>query len=82
MNGVLPSEMVISYMVLQFGVICLQAAITVVFILLVFGVTCNGPVGALVGLTLLQGTAGMAYGEFVVTDSTTQLNINNPITAI
>ena len=64
MNGVLPSEMVISYLALQFVVICLQAAVTLVFTLAVFGVTCNGPVGALVGLTLLQGTAGMAYGEF------------------
>ena len=56
--------MVLSHLAVQFLVICLQAAITLAFALLVFGVTCRGPVGALVALTLLQGTAGMAYGEF------------------
>ena len=80
MNGVLPSEMVISYLALQFVVICLQAAVTLVFTLAVFGVTCNGPVGALVGLTLLQGTAGMAYGEFQfqtkMKDFSVTLNLN------
>ena len=40
-----------------------QAGITLAFALLVFGVPCRGPLAALVGLTLLQGTAGMAYGE-------------------
>ena len=42
-----------------------QAGITLAFALLVFGVPCRGPLAALVGLTLLQGTAGMAYGESV-----------------
>ena len=63
-NGVLPSEMVLSQLALQSCVIVVQAAITLAFALGVFGVTCQGPIGALVALTLLQGTAGMAYGEY------------------
>ena len=62
--GVLPSEYVISYICVQFIILLGQAAITLVFILLVFNVPCKGPVGWLVGLTILQGMAGMCYGEF------------------
>lgn len=50
-------------MLTQFAVICGQAALTLIFVLLVFGVPCNGPVGWLIGLTLMQGTAGMCYGK-------------------
>ncbi len=61
--GVLPSEVLISHVVTQFLILLGQTAITLVFILLVFGIPCKGPVGWLIGLTLLQGTAGMCYGE-------------------
>ncbi len=60
--GVLPSEMLIAHVLTQFATIAGQTAMTLVFILLVFEVPCVGPVGWLVGLALLQGTAGMSYG--------------------
>ena len=60
--GVLPSEVLFSHVVTQFIVLCGQVAITLVFILLVFGIPNLGPVGWLIGLALAQGTAGMTYG--------------------
>ena len=61
--GVLPSEYVISYVIVQFFILLGQTAITLVFILLVYNVPCKGPVGWLAGLTILQGMAGMCYGR-------------------
>jgi len=61
--GILPSEVLLSHVATQFLVLMGQTAITLVFILLVFAVPCEGPVGWLIGLSLLQGTAGMSYGE-------------------
>ncbi|TRY76558.1 hypothetical protein TCAL_02660 [Tigriopus californicus] len=65
--GVLPSEILISHVFTQFLVLAGQTAITLVFIFLVFHIKCEGPVGWIVGLTLLQGTAGMCYGLFLST---------------
>ena len=63
----LPAEYVLSYIAVQLLVLVGQAAITLVFILAVFSVPCEGPAAALVGLTLLQGTAGMCYGLMLST---------------
>lgn len=60
--GVLPSEVLIAHVLTQFLILIGQAAITLIFILIVFNIPCKGPVGWLIGLTLLQGTAGMCYG--------------------
>ena len=47
----------------QVLVILWQSAITLIFIFLVFNVPCQGSIGWVVGLELLQGIAGMSYGS-------------------
>jgi hypothetical protein len=47
----------------QFVVLIGQVATTLVFALVVFKIPCHGPVGWVIVLTLLQGTAGMCFGK-------------------
>ena len=61
--GVQASEVLVSHVFTQFLILCGQTAITLVFIFIVFGIPCQGPVGWVIGLTLMQGTAGMCYGK-------------------
>jgi len=63
--GVKPAEALLSHVVTQFSVLVIQAGITLFFILVVFSVPCLGSLALLVGLTLLQGTAGMCYGLMI-----------------
>eukprot|EP00095_Tigriopus_kingsejongensis_P001800 maker-scaffold10_size831480-snap-gene-0.20 protein:Tk01800 transcript:maker-scaffold10_size831480-snap-gene-0.20-mRNA-1 annotation:"ABC transporter " len=65
--GVLPSEILISHIFTQFLVLVGQTTITLIFIFLVFQVKCEGPIGWIIGLSLLQGTAGMCYGLLLST---------------
>ena len=63
--GVQPSEILASHIITQCGVMIIQTAITLSFILLVFNIPCNGPVLWLAVITLLQGLAGMSFGFLV-----------------
>ncbi|CAG9569104.1 unnamed protein product [Danaus chrysippus] len=63
--GVSPGEILFSHVVTQFVVMCGQTALVLVFMILVFGVECNGNVLYVIALTLLQGLCGMCFG-FVI----------------
>ncbi|XP_037967605.1 ABC transporter G family member 23 isoform X2 [Plutella xylostella] len=63
--GVSPGEILFSHVVTQFVVMCGQTALVLVFMILVFGVKCNGNIFFVVLLTLLQGLCGMCFG-FVI----------------
>ncbi len=63
--GVLPSEIMFSHIATQFVVLLGQTGITLIFILLVFGIPCQGPLGWLIVLTILQGFAGMCFGNLI-----------------
>ena len=65
--GVSGYEILIAQVFTQFIVLVGQVAATLVFTLVVFSVPCNGPVGWVILLTLLQGTAGMCFGEIQIT---------------
>ena len=60
--GVLSPEILVAAVITQFIVLIGQTIITLVFILAIFGIPCNGPLGWLIVLTLLQGCAGMCLG--------------------
>ena len=61
--GVLPTEVMLSHIFTQFIVLLGQITITLVFVFLVFKIPCNGPVGWIVVIAILQGFAGMCYGK-------------------
>ncbi|KAI5641067.1 ABC-2 type transporter domain-containing protein [Phthorimaea operculella] len=63
--GVSPGEILFSHVVTQFVVMCGQTALVLVFMILVFGVKCNGNVAFVIMLTLMQGLCGMCFG-FVI----------------
>lgn len=63
--GVSPIEILCSHVVTQFVVMCGQTALVLIFMILVFGVDCNGDIGWVIVLTLLQGLCGMCFG-FVI----------------
>lgn len=63
--GVSPGEILFSHVVTQFVVMCGQTALVLLFMILVFGVKCNGNIALVVMLTLLQGLCGMCFG-FVI----------------
>ena len=65
MAGVQPSEILASHIMTQCGVMIIQTAITLSFILLVFNIPCAGPVAWLAVITLLQGFAGMSFGFLI-----------------
>lgn len=50
----------------QFIVLIGQTIITLVFILAIFGIPCQGPLGWVIALTLLQGCAGMCLGKLSI----------------
>ena len=39
-----------------------QTAVALLMTLVVFGITCEGSIGLVIAVTLLQGVAGMCYG--------------------
>ncbi|XP_026494519.2 ABC transporter G family member 23 [Vanessa tameamea] len=63
--GVSPGEILFSHVITQFVVMCGQTALVLIFMILVFGVKCNGNIAYVVMLTLLQGLCGMCFG-FVI----------------
>ena len=52
--GVLGMEVMMSHILTQFLVLLGQTAITLIFIFMVFGIPCNGPIGWLIIITILQ----------------------------
>ncbi|XP_031632902.1 ABC transporter G family member 20 isoform X4 [Contarinia nasturtii] len=63
--GVTPFEILFSHVVTQFVVMCGQTALVLIFMILVFEITCNGDIFGVIILTLLQGMCGMCFG-FVI----------------
>lgn len=61
--GVTPVEILFSHVVTQFVVMCGQTALVLIFMILVFGVKCNGGIGWVIVLTILQGLCGMCFGK-------------------
>ena len=57
-------EIMLAQVFTQFLVLIGQVTTTLVFILVIFSVPCKGPVGWVIVLALLQGTAGMCFGKF------------------
>ena len=53
--GVLPVEIIASYMLSQFGVILMQAAIALVVVFAIFKIPCAGSMILFIVLSLLQG---------------------------
>ena len=54
-TGVLPVEIITSYIMSQFLVMVMQATITYITVFAVFKIPCRGPIGWCIVLTLLQG---------------------------
>lgn len=63
--GVSPGEILFSHVVTQFVVMCGQTALVLIFMILVFGVQCNGDIGWVILITILQGLCGMCFGMFI-----------------
>ncbi|XP_029671460.1 ABC transporter G family member 23 isoform X2 [Formica exsecta] len=63
--GVSPSEILFSHVVTQFVVMCGQTALVLIFMILVFDVECEGPLGWVIILTILQGLCGMCFGFLI-----------------
>ncbi|XP_077286467.1 ABC-type transporter snustorr isoform X2 [Arctopsyche grandis] len=63
--GVTPAEILASHVITQFVVMCGQTALVLIFMILVFGVDCQGDIFWVVTLTILQGLCGMCFG-FVI----------------
>lgn len=66
-TGVLPVEIIASYIMSQFLVMVIQATITFITVFLVFQIPCHGPIAWCMVLALLQGLAGMSFGFFLST---------------
>eukprot|EP00092_Neocalanus_flemingeri_P036672 GFUD01039927.1.p1 GENE.GFUD01039927.1~~GFUD01039927.1.p1 ORF type:complete len:741 (+),score=162.42 GFUD01039927.1:103-2325(+) len=73
-TGVLPVEILSSYILSQFLVMAIQAAITLITVFLIFQLPCRGPVTWFVVLTLFQGLAGMSFGFFLSTICNTSMD--------
>ena len=54
-TGVLPLEIIASYIMSQFLVMAMQATITFITVFIVFQIPCHGPIGWCIVLALLQG---------------------------
>lgn len=63
--GVSPAEILFSHVITQFVVMCGQTALVLIFMLVVFDVECQGQIGWVIVLTILQGLCGMCFG-FVI----------------
>ena len=60
----LPAEIVFAQIATQIFVLVGQTAVALLMTLVVFGISCEGSIGIVVVVTLLQGIAGMCYGEW------------------
>lgn len=63
--GVSPGEILFSHVITQFVVMCGQTALVLLFMILVFGVECQGNIFWVIILTIIQGLCGMCFG-FVI----------------
>lgn len=61
--GVSSTEILISHIVLEAGVICLQVVEVIIFVFFIFGMPCAGRYFDIVILLLLQGFCGMCGGK-------------------
>lgn len=61
----MPGEILFSHVITQFVVMCGQTALVLLFMLVVFEVSCEGDIFSVIMLTLLQGMCGMCFG-FVI----------------
>lgn len=64
--GVTPAEVLFSHVITQFVVMCGQTALVLIFMLAVFDVECQGQLGWVIVLTILQGLCGMCFGKFKI----------------
>jgi len=64
-TGVLPVEILSSYILSQFLVVVVQATITLITVFLIFQLPCRGPLTWFIILTLFQGLVGMSFGLFL-----------------
>ena len=62
--GVSPFEIVFAQIATQIFVLVGQTAVALLMTLVVFGISCEGSIGIVIAITLLQGVAGMCYGIF------------------
>lgn len=53
--GVSPGEILTSHVITQFVVMCGQTALVLIFMILIFGVECQGDIFWVITLTILQG---------------------------
>eukprot|EP00090_Calanus_glacialis_P008173 TRINITY_DN16497_c0_g1_i1.p1 TRINITY_DN16497_c0_g1~~TRINITY_DN16497_c0_g1_i1.p1 ORF type:complete len:734 (+),score=117.42 TRINITY_DN16497_c0_g1_i1:53-2254(+) len=72
--GVLPVEILASYMLSQFVVLVVQAAITIITVFAVFQIPSHGPIAWIAVLTVFQGLAGMSFGFFLSTICNTSMD--------
>ncbi|XP_067007044.2 ABC transporter G family member 23 [Anabrus simplex] len=63
--GVLMPEILFSHVVVQFLVICGQTVLVLIFSFAVFNIPHEGPMFAVIILTLLQGMCGMCFGLLI-----------------
>ena len=61
--GVSPFEIVFAQIATQIFVLVGQTAVALLMTLVVFGISCEGSIGIVIVVTLLQGVAGMCYGK-------------------
>ena len=61
--GVSPFEIVFAQIATQIFVLVGQTAVALLMTLVVFGISCEGSIGIVIAVTLLQGVAGMCYGK-------------------
>ncbi|KAK6632858.1 hypothetical protein RUM43_012597 [Polyplax serrata] len=74
--GVSSTEILISHIVLEAGVICLQVVEVIIFVFFIFGMPCAGRYFDIVILLLLQGFCGMC-GGFLVSVSCSSVTASN-----
>ena len=58
-----PFEIVFAQIATQIFVLVGQTAVALLMTLVVFGISCEGSIGIVIVVTLLQGVAGMCYGK-------------------
>ncbi|XP_037028450.1 ABC transporter G family member 20-like [Bradysia coprophila] len=63
--GVSSSEILFSQVITQFVAMCGQTALVLIFVLVVFRISCIGSTFLAIGITLLQGMNGMCFGFLI-----------------
>ena len=73
--GVSPFEIVFAQIATQIFVLIGQTAVALLMTLVVFGISCEGSIGIVIAVTLLQGVAGMCYGKWGYDSKKTDMEI-------